>query len=126
MSATMTARAFKRQGLHRVECDCGAYTYSTVACLETHGLPMCGCGSRFLPGRVELAEVLGVVDCPAVVEYRAEFSSVLHGQASHGRRGRALRPAEAIAAERVERRRRDLARKRRVSAILPTPEPLPF
>jgi hypothetical protein len=100
--------AFKRSGLHKLECDCGAYVYATVAMLERHGLPACPCGSRFLPDRVELAELLGV-DCPAVTEYRAELSSVMHGQASHGIRGRKLRPAELVAFERVERRRRGRA-----------------
>jgi hypothetical protein len=117
---------FKRSGLHKLECDCGGYVYATVAQLEQRGLPSCGCGAAFLPERVELAELLGLENCPAVAEYRAELSSVLHGQASHGRRGRELRSAESVAAERVERRRRDLARKRRVAALLPTPAVIPF
>jgi hypothetical protein len=64
--------AFKRSGLHRLECDgCEAYVYGTVASLERHGLPACACGSRLLPARIELAELLDV-DCPARDEYHAE------------------------------------------------------
>lgn len=117
--------AFKRSGLHRLECDCGSYVYATVAMLERAGLPQCACGERLLPDRVELAELLDV-DCPARDEYRAELSSVMHGQTSHGIRGRKLRPAELIAADRVEKRRRDRARSNRLGALLPAPEPLPF
>ena len=121
------SKPFTRQGLHRLECDCGAYVYATVAALEAHGLPVCACGETFQPGRVELAELLNV-DCPAVAEYRDALSSVLHGQAfasGNGRRGN-LRPAESVALERVERHRRELARARRVGAILPKAQPIPF
>jgi hypothetical protein len=67
-----------------------------------------------MPDRVELAMLLGVDDAPAVAEYRRELSSVLHGQASHGIRGRQLRPAELVAAERVEHSRRERARTNRL------------
>lgn len=121
---------FKRAGLHKLECvDCDAYCYSAVAQLERHGLPRCGgCGERFAPERLELAALLGLEDAPAVVEYRRELSRVLHGQASHGIRGRELRPAETIALERVERRRSEAARDRRLDALAPAPvsEPMPF
>jgi hypothetical protein len=117
---------FKRTGLHKLECSCGAYLYATVAMLERHDLPACCCGSRFLPDRVELAMLLGVDDCPAIVEYERELSSVMHGQTSHGIRGRELRPAELIAAERVERSRRDRARSNRLAALLPAAEAMPF
>ena len=121
------ATSFKRSGLHRLECrGCEAYTYSTVACLERHGLPACGCGERFLPGRVELAALLGLDDAPAMVEYQRELSRVMHGQASHGRRGRVLRDPSSIAAERVEKRRREVARSNRLNALRPAVEPMPF
>jgi hypothetical protein len=118
--------AFKRSGLHKLECECGGYVYATVAQLEQRGLPSCGCGERFVPERLELAELLGVEDAPAVAEYRAELSSVLRGQASHGIRGRELRPAELVAFERVEQRRRERARSNRLTALLPVAEALPF
>lgn len=126
MPTKTTPRPFKRSGLHKLECDCGGYVYATVAQLERYGLPSCGCGERLLPERLELAALLGLEDAPAVAEYRRELSSVLHGQASHGRRGRELRPAETIAAERVERRRSNAARERRISALAPAAEALPF
>src|SRR4051812_35150397 len=100
------SKPFKRSGLHRLECSCGNYTYSTLAALERFGLPVCPCGARFVPDRLEVAMILDV-DCPAVDEYVQEVNSVSHGQASHGQRGRVLRPAESIAAERVESRRRE-------------------
>lgn len=117
---------FSRQGLHRLECDCGAYVYATVSGLETHGIPQCECGARFTPERVELAMLLGLEDAPAVVEYQRVLSSVMRGQARVGRgNGTDYRP-EPVALARVESERRALARQRRVSAILPTPEALPF
>lgn len=124
--AKRDSKPFKRSGLHRLECVCGAYTYSTVACLEGHGVPSCGCGEQFAPDEVELAFLLGLEDAPSVAEYRAELSSVMHGQASHGQRGRQLRPAESVAAERVSTRRRERARSNRLRAIMPVAEPMPF
>lgn len=122
----MSAKPFSRKGLHRLECpECPGYTYSTVANLETVGLPSCKCGSTFEPERLELAELLGV-ESPAVIAYRLECQSIAHGQASHGQRGRQLRPVELVAAERVESRRRSEARNRRLSALRPVPEALPF
>lgn len=122
----MTVAAFKRSGLHRLECEsCAGYAYGTVACLERYGLPACGCGARLLPARVELAMLLGV-DCLAVAEYQHELSSVMHGQAPHGQRARELRPAELVAAERVEQRRRERARASRLGALLPAAEPMVF
>lgn len=92
--------------------------------LESHGLPVCLCGLTFVPERVELCALLGLSDAPAVAEYQRELSSVLHGQASHGRRGRQLRLAEDVAAERVEARRQEVANKRRFGGR-PVPS-LPF
>jgi hypothetical protein len=119
-------RPFKRTGLHKMECrDCGNYAYSAVAALERFGLPMCHCGSELLPDELELAVLLGV-DSPAVAEYEAECQSIAHGQASHGMRGRELRPVESIAAERVSARRRERARSNRLQAIRPAVASMPF
>lgn len=122
--------AFKRAGLHRLECDdCDGYAYATVAELERVGLPACGCGARYAPARLELALLLGAERAPAVAEYRAELESVARGQAPHcGSSARAakLRAPEVIALERVESRRRSSARARRLRAIAPAPEPMPF
>jgi hypothetical protein len=120
--------AFKRSGLHRLECErvaCDGYVYGVVAQFERVGLPVCACGARLVPDRLELAELLDV-DCPARVEYRAELGKVSHGQASHGRRGRTLRPAEQVAAERVEQWRRQRARSNRLGALRPAAEAMAF
>lgn len=116
------AATFKRTGLHRAECEhgCGAYLYATVAMLERHGCPVCSCGGRFVPDHPDLAATVmpDVMDVhPAVQAYRAELSRVLHGQASHGLRGRQLRPAEEIAAERVARDLTRRARERQLSGL---------
>lgn len=120
-----------RRGVHRLECAaCGAIVYSTVPTLESKGLPLCDGGgqhapTRFDPESVELAEHLGV-HAPAVDEYVAELRKVQHGQAPHGLKGRELRPAESVAFERVERRRREMARARRLDALKPAADPIPF
>jgi hypothetical protein len=62
--------------------------------------------------RGELEEV------PAWREYVRECSSVLHGQASHVQRGRQVRPAEMVAAERVARQAKHAARERRLSGLV--------
>lgn len=117
---------FSRRGLHRLECaGCESYVYATVSSLERHGIPSCACGSEYMPDELELAGLLGV-EAPVLDEYRRELSSVLHGQASHGMRGRVLRDPSMIAAQRVESRRRERARSNRLGALLPAPEPMPF
>jgi hypothetical protein len=115
-----------RRGLRRLECaDCTASIYASFSQLEQHGIPTCACGGRFVPDDLELALALGV-DAPAVAEYERELSRILHGQASHGLRGRELRPAESIAAERVERSRRELAAQNRLNALRPAVAAMPF
>src|SRR4051812_10825823 len=115
-----------RRGVHRLECGCGAVIYSTVPNLERHGLPACPCGRPFVPESVELAEHLGVSDCDAVREFQAEMARVWHGQAPHAHKGRDMRDPSAIAFERVESRRREMARNRRLAALKPAAEALPF
>lgn len=122
--------AFKRGGLHRLTCPsatCDGYVYATVAQLE-QGLPSCRCGAAFVPSEVELAELLGLEDCAAVDEYRREVESIWHGQEAHGKRlgGGVLREPHDLAMSRIVKRRREDARRRRVSALLPTPEAMPF
>jgi hypothetical protein len=121
---------FKRAGLHPLDCPsatCSGYVYATVAQLEALGLPCCPCGTAYVPREVELAEMLELEDCAAVDEYRREVESIWHGQESHGHRlGAKLRDPHELAMSRIVKRRRDDARRRRVSALLPTPEPLPF
>jgi hypothetical protein len=79
-----------------------------------------------MPESVELAYALGVTDCDAVAEYVAELRRVQHGQAPHGLKGRTLQPAESVAFQRVESRRREMAKKRRLSALKPAADPIPF
>lgn len=121
------ARPFKRAGLHRLNCPtCPAYVYATVAALERHGRPVCACGTVFVPSEVELADLLGV-DCAAVEEYRREVESIWKGQAAHGARlGSRLQDPHTLAMSRIVARRRQEARTRRVAALKPAPEPMPF
>ena len=127
---TKSRRTFKRAGLHKLECPsatCDGYIYATVAQLERHGLPVCPCGTPYAPTEFELAEILGLEDCAAVDEYRREIESVWHGQESHAHRvDRKLRDPHELAMGRIVKRRREDARKRRVTALLPAPAPMPF
>jgi hypothetical protein len=129
-------RAFKRGGLHRLECpDCPCYGYFTVAALEAAGgLPACfvlGCGAQMMPTELELAMLLGA-DCPVVRAYESECQSIAHGQAfavghGHGRNaGRTLETPELKAAERVAKRRRDAALSNRLQALKPAAAPMAF
>lgn len=97
----MTPPAFTRKGLHRLECECGAYVYAVVANLEEHGIPSCSCGERFVPARRELAGLLGV-SCPAITEHET---------------AKALGMDDAQATRWVEQRRRDRAKARRLAAL---------
>lgn len=120
-------KPFKRSGLHRLECPaCPGYTYATVAMLETVGIPACACGAAFTPDRLELCELLGLEDAPAVLEFSSACHSIAHGQASHVARGRKVRAVEAVALERVESNRAAAARQRRLNALRPALEPMPF
>jgi hypothetical protein len=137
----MTPKPFKRTGLHRLECEavrCDGYVYATVAELETRGLPSCGCGAAFVPARLELALLLGV-DAPVVAEYQAELESVALGQsrrygAGHalGMLGKTPDDPSVKASARLEQRRRQDARERRLIGLrigpapARDPEPIPF
>lgn len=123
------AAKFKRTGLHRLECPvCPCYGYFTVAMLEAAGeLPSCfsrGCGETMVPARIELALMLDCDDAPVMLAYRAKCSSVAHGQAWTGKSG--LAQPEQRAFESISRDQRVAARQRRIAALLPTPEVLPF
>lgn len=126
----MARKAFKRAGLHKLECPavtCSAYVYATVAQLEQEGAPLHRCGAAFVPTEVELAELLGLEDCSAVDEYRRELESIWHGQESHAARlDRTLRDPHDLAMSRIVKRRREDARKRRVTALQPVQPAMPF
>lgn len=101
MASYNPTRPFSRKGLHRLECACGAYLYSTVANVEQRGLPSCACGERFVPARRELAEILGV-PCVAIVQLET---------------AKALGLSEAEAKKWVEAQRREAAKERQSIAL---------
>lgn len=126
---------FSRKGLHKLECGCGNSTYSTVAQLERHGLPVCPCGERFLPDEVELAFLLGLTDAPAVVEYQRRVQGAEMAQARGvGSWSRAaarvaegsLNPMSVKVAADMRAERRLRARENRLQALRPAAEPMPF
>jgi hypothetical protein len=118
-------KAFKRTGLHRLNCPvCAGYTYSTVANLETVGLPRCACGETFQPERLELAMMLGADDSPVMAAYERKVSSVAHGQAWTGRSG-LDDPSQRAYAE-ISREQRKASRERRLMALMPAAEPMAF
>lgn len=124
------AAKFKRSGLHKVECPaCDGYAYVTVAMVESVGLPSCHCGEGMVPERLELALLLGV-DSPIVAEWRRRTDRKERAQMPAARRPCQSSDALANMAERaaleIVAEQRCEARKRRIAAILPTPEPLPF
>lgn len=122
---------WKRSGLHRLECvNCPGYVYATVAMLETHGLPSCPCGGRLVPERLELALLLGVQDAPIVADYRARTAAKERAQMPAAKRpcqaSESLNDMGARAAAEIQLEQRLQSRQRRMAAILPTPEALPF
>lgn len=128
---TRKAGTFKRSGLHKLECrDCDGYVYATVAMLETHGLPSCACTGRLVPERLELALMLGVEDAPIVAEYKARTERKLRAQMPAAKRpGQSsgnLADMGLRAATEIQLEQRLQSRQRRIAAILPTPEALPF
>jgi hypothetical protein len=98
----MSQRPFSRHGLHRLECECGAYLYTTVAAAETFGLPSCQCGKQFMPARRELALAIGTSTAPCIVEFET---------------AKALGMDDRQAAKWVEQRRREAAKARRMATI---------
>lgn len=122
--------AFKRGGLHRLVCPCcPTYGYYTVAMLEDAGLPVCwreGCGETLQPERLELALLIGADDAPVMRAYASKVNSVMHGQASHVQRGRDVESPEWRALEAISAEQRKISRARRLSALAPAPEPMPF
>lgn len=118
-------KPFARTGLHRLDCDrCSAYVYATVASLETHGFPLCACTGTFQPQRLELALMLGCDDSPVMLAYVSKTSSVAHGQAWTGRTG--LAQPEQRAFEQIDADQRAASRARRIAALKPPTEPIPF
>jgi hypothetical protein len=109
--------AFKRSGLHRLECCCGSYVYATVAQLERVGLPCCACGEPFEPERFELGLLLGV-DCQAVRDYHERIYRFELGQKGSKKKGseHLASPEQEVASE-FSAAYRSTARARRLAAI---------
>jgi hypothetical protein len=90
------AAAFKRSGLHRLECvDCPGYVYATVAMLETHGLPSCPCGGRMVPSELELAALLSVDNGRQDEIERLALDKQMSQERSLGKRRAAIAEARA-------------------------------
>jgi hypothetical protein len=100
------------------------------ACLETVGQPSCPCGETLQPTELELAFILGAEDSRPMVEYLRKCNSVAKGQAGPGSAHLAdtshYESPEEQAAKFVEKSRRQSARARRLAALLPAPQPMPF
>lgn len=134
---TNSPRAFRRAGLHRLECPmCDTYGYFTVAMLEAAGLPQCwreGCGEPLEPVEVELALMLDV-DTARVRDLFDRTDDKERSQLrSLGRRGLELKQTlgtlnsmSVAALADVNAERRQEARARRLAAIAPSPEPMCF
>lgn len=114
----------KRRGLRKLECECGAFVYTTWAQAERHGMPTCPCGGQYMPEDVELAMALALESAPVVGLYESKLSSVGHGQAWTGNYG--ARPADQTTYEYIEGLRKDRAKANRLNALRPAAEPMPF
>lgn len=112
-------KPFKRTGLHRLECEaCPGYVYATVAALEAHGLPRCGCGARVMPARLELGLLLGLRD-GIVADYHERVAGFQRGQhASYTRKGHAgSRSGLDAVADEFDAEYRSRARERRLIGL---------
>lgn len=116
--------------MHRLNCTgCDAYVYATVAMLEKHGCPVCACGQPFTPERLELALTIGV-DHPAAAELEARTYRKVRAQQPHARfNGSQLASTDELqlrALLEISAEQRQTARERRLRAIQPTPDDIPF
>lgn len=116
----------------KLECpDCG-YVVRTSRKMIARGFPGCPCGGRLMPW--DLDDVLEFMDGPELEAhpvyraYLAEASSIMHGQAWRGGLHASCNFADpdSKAMDRVYQQQRVSASERRLQAILPAPEALPF
>jgi hypothetical protein len=130
-----TPKPFSRSGLHRLECSCGNYTYSTVAPIETYGMPMCArCSAPFEPARLELALLLGLDDAPVLAAFMDRTEDKDASQLRRlGRKGvdrklaaGTLNSMTARAFDEIVAEQRQQSRERRLNALTPTVEAMPF
>jgi hypothetical protein len=132
----MTARPFKRAGLHKLVCrDCGGYVYAAVAQLERHGLPVCPeCGEAYDADELELALLLGLDDSPIVAAWRdltarkelSQCRSVGWEHAAERHASGTLNRMDTRAADEMRAERRERARSNRLQALRPAAEAMPF
>jgi hypothetical protein len=135
-SATNEPKPFTRSGLHRLECCCGNYTYSTVAAIETYGMPSCSaCQAPFEPAKLELAVLLGADDAPVMQAWQSITGDKVHSQTrSLGgwhkvleRQGAGtLNSMDGKAFEEIVAAQRAQARDRRLNALMPVANAMPF
>jgi hypothetical protein len=114
----------RRTGLHRLSCwDCDISLYQTIPQLERGEMPRScwACGGTISPDRLEVASLIMDADIledhPMMRAYRRELDRVMHGQSSHGIRGRKLRPADEIALERILKAEGEVSRERKLSGL---------
>jgi hypothetical protein len=114
--------------------------YLTWSQAERHGMPLCaGCGHPFEPDDYELAGALCIHDAAALVQYETELARIGRGRTGAHKWGEDLRRETAktregrlsdheLAAERVERDRRERALAARLGALRADvqTEPMPF
>src|SRR4051812_41113968 len=102
--------------LRKVECDHGCGMIARVSrSAMLRGLMACPCGGSMVPAALEDAMALhaaGLLSADQLavhgeyMEWQRQLSSIAHGQASHGLRGRTVRPAEELAHQRLMADRR--------------------
>jgi hypothetical protein len=115
----------RTQRMRKLACECGYIAYTSRRWIE-RGLPLCPCGAQLLPEDPDDAALVLTADQlaehPAVVAYKRAVASVMHGQSGPARAlrnagGRGFRSPDEIAAQRLERERRDAARARQLGAL---------
>jgi hypothetical protein len=124
-----------RRGVHRLECGCGEAIYATVPTLERYVkryrlLPVCPCGGSYEPDNPELALLLGC-PCAVLAEFQERCAEAVRGQ-NGNRDNPNLRHPATVALEGTSRRpgmlqeRRERALERRLAALKPATDPIPF
>lgn len=115
----------KTQRNRKIVCEdgCGflAYCSRKVIC---KGIATCPCGGRLIPEDPDDAALVLSEDeleqHPMVELYRRELASVMHGQAPHAQKwgGDHLRSPDELAARKVEKARREAARRNQLAGLL--------
>lgn len=114
----------RTQRNRKIVCEdgCGflAYCSRKVIC---KGIATCPCGARLIPEDPDdAALVLSDAELaahPLVVAYEQAVASVMHGQAPHAQKwgGDHLRSPDELAARKVEKARREAARRNQLAGL---------